>query len=91
MWWKGDSETRYKYLYSPTEINELSEKVRSAANKTSLLFAFFNIHWQRCAPRNAVLLLKALKLPYMPILLTHKLSYCDVYLCVIDYGSTGVG
>ena len=27
----------------------------------------------------------------MPILLTHKLSYCDVYLCVIDYGSTGVG
>jgi len=64
MWWKGDSETRYKYLYSPDEINELSGKVRSAADQTTLLFAFFNNHWQGYAPRNAVSMMKALQLPY---------------------------
>ena len=64
MWWKGDSETRYKYLYSPDEIDELSGKVRSAADQTTLLFAFFNNHWQGYAPRNAVSMMKALQLPY---------------------------
>jgi len=64
MWWKGDSETRYKYLYSADEIDELSGKVRSAADQTTLLFAFFNNHWQGYAPRNAVSMMKALQLPY---------------------------
>lgn len=53
MWWKGDSETRYKYLYSPEEITELTERVISVAKQTNLLFAFFNNHWQAYAPRNA--------------------------------------
>ncbi|MBI2831072.1 MAG: DUF72 domain-containing protein [Chloroflexi bacterium] len=63
MWWKGDSETRYKYLYSPQEIDELALKVEAASKKVKLVFAFFNNHWQGYAPRNAVDLLRALKLP----------------------------
>ncbi len=31
MWWKGDSETRYKYLYSPEEISELTNKVKGVS------------------------------------------------------------
>ena len=64
MWWQGDAETRYKYLYSPEEIEELSGRVRQAAEKTKLTFAFFNNHWQGYAPRNAVDLQKALRLPF---------------------------
>ena len=64
MWWKGDSETRYKYLYSPEEINELANRVKAAGNKAQLLFAFFNNHWQGYAPRNAVSMIRTLKLPF---------------------------
>lgn len=63
MWWKGDSETRYKYLYSPEEISELAGRLKTAARQTSLTFAFFNNHWQGYAPRNAVGMMKNLELP----------------------------
>jgi uncharacterized protein YecE (DUF72 family) len=63
MWWKGDSETRYKYLYSPEEIEELTDKVRSAAEQTRLLFTFFNNHWRGYAPRNAIDMMRASQLP----------------------------
>ncbi len=63
MWWKGDSETRYKYLYSKDEIDELAARVKNATGQTSLLFAQFNNHWRGYAPRNAVDMKKALKLP----------------------------
>jgi len=62
MWWKGNSETRYKYLYSAEEIEELSGWVRSAAEQTQILFALFNNHWQGYAPHNAVDLKKSLQL-----------------------------
>lgn len=68
-WWTGDNETRYKYLYSPAEITELSERVKSAARETRLLFAQFNNHWQGYAPRNAVDMKKTLQLPFKDILL----------------------
>lgn len=64
MWWKGDSETRYKYLYSGDEINELVEKVKVASEQTNLTFALFNNHWRGYAPRNAVDMMKALQLPF---------------------------
>ena len=63
MWWKGDSESRYRYLYSAEEMDELSGKVNKAAEQTTLLFAFFNNHWQGYAPRNAIDMMKTLKLP----------------------------
>jgi uncharacterized protein YecE (DUF72 family) len=64
MWWKGNSETRYKYLYSIEEINELVANVKSASEKSQLLFAFFNNHWQGYAPRNAIDMKKALQLRF---------------------------
>ncbi|MFC2033404.1 DUF72 domain-containing protein [Chloroflexota bacterium] len=63
MWWQGNIETRYKYLYSPEEIEELSSRVRQATGKTKPIFAFFNNHWQGYAPRNAVDLKIQLRLP----------------------------
>jgi uncharacterized protein YecE (DUF72 family) len=63
MWWKGDVETRYKYLYSPVEIIELAEKVKMASQKSTRTLVFFNNHWQADAPRNAADLKKALKIP----------------------------
>jgi uncharacterized protein YecE (DUF72 family) len=64
MWWQGDSETRYKYLYSTEEIAELADKVRIAAEKGKLTFALFNNHWRGYAPRNAVDMKKAMRLPF---------------------------
>jgi len=74
MWWRGDSETRYKYLYSTEEINELAENVKNASKKTKLLFAFFNNHWHGYAPRNAVDIKKALQLKFteLPIQVTYE-------------------
>jgi uncharacterized protein YecE (DUF72 family) len=64
MWWKGDSETRYKYLYSQDEIIGLAEKVKAASDKTKFTFALFNNHWQGYAPRNAVGMMRTLQLPF---------------------------
>ena len=64
MWWQGDSETRYKYLYSPEEIAELAVKVTTAGEPAGLTFVLFNNHWQGYAPRNAVDMKKALQLPF---------------------------
>ncbi len=68
-WWTGDSETRYRYLYSPEEIDGLAARVRAAGEKVKTLFAFFNNHWQAYAPRNANDLKRALQLPFqeMPV------------------------
>jgi uncharacterized protein YecE (DUF72 family) len=66
-WWTGDNETRYRYLYAPEEIAGLAERVKQAAAKTKMLFAFFNNHWQAYAPRNANDLKKQLQLPFQQI------------------------
>jgi uncharacterized protein YecE (DUF72 family) len=66
-WWTGDNETRYRYLYSEEGIAGLAERVKKAALKTKMLFAFFNNHWQAYAPRNANDLKKQLQLPYQQI------------------------
>jgi uncharacterized protein YecE (DUF72 family) len=66
-WWTGDSETRYRYLYSPEEIAGLADRVRGAGEKARMLFAFFNNHWQAYAPRNANDLKRALQLPFQGI------------------------
>ena len=72
-WWMGDSETRYKYLYSPEEIKELADKMRAALEQTRLTFAFFNNHWRGYAPRNAADIKKELKLPVQELPIPEKL------------------
>ena len=64
MWWKGDRETRYEYLYSPEEIDELVERLKEANKQVNLLFALFNNHWRGYAPRNAVDMKRTLNLPF---------------------------
>ena len=78
MWWKGDSESRYKYLYSPEEINELANRVKVASDKAQLLFAFFNNHWQGYAPRNAVSIMRTLQLPFRELPIQQPLPDEDV-------------
>jgi uncharacterized protein YecE (DUF72 family) len=63
-WWTGNSETRYKYLYSTDEIEELAGRVKSATEHTQLLFALFNNHWRGYAPKNAVDIMKSMQLPF---------------------------
>jgi len=62
-WWHGDSESRYRYLYSSEEISELANRVAQASRRAKLNFAFFNNHWQGYAPRSAISMIKALKMP----------------------------
>jgi uncharacterized protein YecE (DUF72 family) len=62
MWWQGNSETRYKYLYSAEEINELAEEVKAVSGKVKYTFALFNNHWQGYAPSNAIDMRKTLGL-----------------------------
>ena len=66
-WWTGNTETRYRYLYSPEEIAGLAEQVKAAGEKARLMFAFFNNHWQAYAPRNANDLKKVLQQPFQQI------------------------
>jgi uncharacterized protein YecE (DUF72 family) len=66
-WWTGDSETRYKYLYSAEEISQLTDRVKASSKKTDLAFALFNNHWRGYAPRNAVDIMKVLQLPFKEI------------------------
>ena len=68
-WWSGDSETRYRYLYSSDEIKDLSKSLLKGRRKLKMTFAYFNNHWQGYAPRNAIDLLKELQLPFKDILL----------------------
>jgi len=72
MWWKGDVETRYCYLYSADEIKELAERVNVTSGKSNISFAFFNNHWRAYAPRNAVDMMKALQLPFPEVPLFKK-------------------
>ena len=77
MWWKGDSETRYKYLYSTDEISELAGRLKTTAKQTNLTFAFFNNHWQGYAPRNAVDMKRTLELPVQELPIQEKLPDDD--------------
>ena len=74
-WWTGNNETRYKYLYSDNEVEELTNRVSAAATGTKLLFAFFNNHWQGYAPRNAVSMINKLQLPFRVIPVQNRLPY----------------
>jgi uncharacterized protein YecE (DUF72 family) len=63
-WWTGNNETRYRYLYSAQEIEELAARVRQSAAAAKKTFAFFNNHWKAYAPKNAGDLIRAMHLPF---------------------------
>ena len=76
-WWSGDNETRYKYLYTDSEIEELTQIVINASRREKLTFAFFNNHWQGYAPRNAVSMIKSLQQPVKELLMQEELPPKD--------------
>ncbi len=78
MWWQGDSGTRYKYLYSEDEINELAQEVKAVSGKAQYTFALFNNHWQGYAPRNAVSMKRTLQLPFRELSTQETLPDQDV-------------
>ena len=63
MWWRGDSETRYKYLHSNEEISELAPRVRIGITEYQTYVRLFQYSWQGYAPRNATGMMKRLELP----------------------------
>lgn len=65
-WWRGNVETRYKYLYNEEELKGLAERVRETAEdpRTECELVFFNNHFSGYAPRNASQLAELLELPF---------------------------
>jgi uncharacterized protein YecE (DUF72 family) len=52
-WWSGDNASRYDYLYSPSELGEWIERIRTILEKVPVLLLFFNNHWRGNAAKNA--------------------------------------
>ncbi len=53
-WWKGDRESRYNYLYSPQEIQNLAGEVKEVTERTGDSFVFYNNHYGAKAVVNAL-------------------------------------
>ncbi len=53
-WWRGNSETRYNYLYSLPEIAELAREVKEVAGRTDESYVFYNNHYGGKAVVNAL-------------------------------------
>lgn len=60
-WYKGDSTTRYDYLYTQEEIEEWAPKIRDLSSKTDKLYIFFNNHAKSQSVTNAKMLINLLK------------------------------
>jgi uncharacterized protein YecE (DUF72 family) len=53
QWWRGDRETRYDYLYSAQEQEQLAAAVGSVAARTEDTYVFYNNHFGAKAVANA--------------------------------------
>ena len=52
-WWTGDNASRYNYLYSPAEMGEWADRIRTIMQRVPMLLLFFNNHWRGNAAKNA--------------------------------------
>jgi uncharacterized protein YecE (DUF72 family) len=52
-WWTGDNASRYDYLYSPAELEEWVDRIKSILARVPILLLFFNNHWRGSAAKNA--------------------------------------
>lgn len=52
-WWSGDNKSRYDYLYSAYELNEIAGRVRRMAAQAKTLLVAFNNHAGGKAVKNA--------------------------------------
>jgi uncharacterized protein YecE (DUF72 family) len=62
-WWRGDRETRYDYLYSAPEQEQLAAEVRDVADRVAETYVFYNNHFGAKAVANAAQLRAALGQP----------------------------
>jgi uncharacterized protein YecE (DUF72 family) len=53
MWYKGDTISRYDYLYSDEELRGLAEAIRALLLNTQIVQLFFNNHAKSQAVINA--------------------------------------
>ncbi|MGA1869410.1 MAG: DUF72 domain-containing protein [bacterium] len=60
-WWHGDNTTRYDYLYNEQELGEWVPRIQSMAERTTILFIFFNNHRNGQAVINALQLKKLIE------------------------------
>lgn len=60
-WYKGNSTTRYDYLYSQEELDEWVPKIQDLSLKTEKLYIFFNNHAKSQSVTNAKMLINLLK------------------------------
>ena len=52
-WWKGDSKTRYDYLYSEDELQEWVPKIRQMEGEADVVYVFMNNCFGGQAAKNA--------------------------------------
>jgi len=52
-WWKGDSTSRYDYLYTQKELQEWLPRISLLAEKGKILYLVFNNHYKGQAVKNA--------------------------------------
>lgn len=60
-WYKGNSATRYDYLYGREELEEWLPKIYDLSSKTEKLFVFFNNHSKSQAVTNAKMLINLIE------------------------------
>jgi len=60
-WWGSDSAARYDYLYSDSELEAATERIKQIVVKADRLVIYFNNHARGQAVRNAETLMKILK------------------------------
>jgi uncharacterized protein YecE (DUF72 family) len=53
-WWHGDRESRYDYLYSATEQDQLQRQIRHIADRVQESFVVYNNHFGGKAVVNAI-------------------------------------
>jgi len=62
-WWHGDRESRYDYLYSAGEQEQLAAEVEAVAERAGDTYVFYNNHYRAKAVANATQLKLALGQP----------------------------
>ena len=60
-WYKGDTSTRYDYLYTKDELIEWLPKIHELAEQTEKIFIFFNNHTKAQAVTNARMMMDLLE------------------------------
>jgi uncharacterized protein YecE (DUF72 family) len=53
MWWKGNNEERYNYLYTGDELQPIAEQLAGAVQRGAKARAYMNNHFSAKATINA--------------------------------------